>query len=72
MPRSSDSLPAFIAPQIPVLSAAPSTGSGWTHEIKHDGFRTLLRIDRGKGQAFTRSGVRHATVKDICRTNSGG
>jgi bifunctional non-homologous end joining protein LigD len=56
MPRSSDSLPAFIAPQIPVLSAEPPKGQGWIHEIKHDGFRTLLRIDRGKGQAFTRNG----------------
>jgi ATP-dependent DNA ligase len=55
MPRSSTSLPAFIAPQIPVLSTEPPRGGGWIHEIKHDGFRTLLRIDRGKGQAFTRN-----------------
>jgi ATP-dependent DNA ligase len=28
------------------LSAVPPSGSGRIHEIKHDGFRTLLRIDR--------------------------
>jgi ATP-dependent DNA ligase len=52
MPRSSSHMPAFIALQIPVLSAEPPTGEGWIHEIKHDGFRTLLRIDRGMGQAL--------------------
>ena len=40
-------LPKFIAPQVPILSAEPPEGDGWIHEIKHDGFRTLLRIDRG-------------------------
>jgi bifunctional non-homologous end joining protein LigD len=49
-------MPAFIAPQVPVLSAEPPTGGGWIHEIKHDGFRTLLRVDRGKAQAFSRGG----------------
>ena len=39
--------PKFIAPQVPILSAQPPEGDGWIHEIKHDGFRTLLRIDRG-------------------------
>jgi ATP-dependent DNA ligase len=44
MPSKSFKLPAFIAPQLPVLSAEPPTGSGWIHEIKHDGFRTLIAI----------------------------
>jgi bifunctional non-homologous end joining protein LigD len=56
MSRSHSAIPAFIAPQIPTLSREPPTGGGWIHEIKHDGFRTLLRIERGKGQAFTRNG----------------
>ena len=48
---------AFIAPQIPVLSAEPPTGAGWIHEINHDGFRTLLRIDGKDARAFiTRGG----------------
>jgi hypothetical protein len=37
-------LPKFLAPQVPVLTAEPPTGPGWIHEIKHDGFRTLIRI----------------------------
>jgi hypothetical protein len=44
MPHKPIKAPAFIAPQIPVLSAEPPTGSGWIHEIKHDGFRTLVGI----------------------------
>jgi len=53
MPRNSP-MPAFVAPQVPVLSTEPPTGGGWIHEIKHDGFRTLLRVDSGKAQAFSR------------------
>jgi hypothetical protein len=56
MPRSSTGLPAFIAPQTPILSAQPPSGTGWIHEIKHDGFRTMLRIDGKHVRAFTRNG----------------
>jgi len=28
--------PSFIAPMIPTVVAAPPTGEGWIHEIKHD------------------------------------
>jgi bifunctional non-homologous end joining protein LigD len=56
MPTKSARLPAFIAPQVPILSREPPTGSGWIHEIKHDGFRTLLRVDCEKVQAFSRGG----------------
>ena len=52
MPVGLSRVPKFIAPQIPVLSAEPPEGQGWIHEIKHDGFRTLLRIDRGDIRAF--------------------
>jgi ATP-dependent DNA ligase len=34
----------------------PPTGDGWIHEIKYDGYRTLLVIDRGQVRAFTRNG----------------
>jgi bifunctional non-homologous end joining protein LigD len=53
---SSQRLPKFIAPQLAILSAEPPEGDGWIHDIKHDGFRTLLRIDRGDVRAFTRGG----------------
>jgi len=64
-------LPKFIAPQVPILSADPREGSGWMHEIKHDGFRTLLRIDRGDVRAFTRGGHdwsdKYSRVIEACR-----
>jgi bifunctional non-homologous end joining protein LigD len=56
MPVRQLQVPKFIAPQVPILSAEPPTGSGWVHEIKHDGFRTLLRIDGKDVRAFTRNG----------------
>ena len=34
----------------------PPSGDGWIHEIKHDGYRTLLVLDRGSVRAFTRNG----------------
>jgi bifunctional non-homologous end joining protein LigD len=64
------SLPTFIAPQLPLLSAEPPTGGGWIHEIKHDGFRTLLRIDGRDARAFTRGGHdwsdKYARVTEAC------
>src|SRR5215207_9503971 len=68
---STSKVPAFIAPQLPMLSAEPPAGAGWIEEIKHDGFRTLLRIDRGQVQAFTRSGLdwsdKYQRVIEACR-----
>jgi ATP-dependent DNA ligase len=33
--------PGFIRPCEPALVAYPLAGPGWSHEIKHDGFRIL-------------------------------
>jgi ATP-dependent DNA ligase len=52
MPTGQLRLPKFIA----ILSAEPPKGEGWIHEIKHDGFRTLLRIDGTDVRAFSRGG----------------
>ena len=46
---------AFIPPLVPSRAAEPLAGSDWIHEIKHDGYRTLLAID-GEARAFTRNG----------------
>lgn len=46
----------FIEPQVPTLGREPPSGSDWIHEIKHDGFRTIISIDRGRVRAFTRNG----------------
>ena len=46
----------FIEPQLPTLTDQPPQGANWLHEVKHDGFRTILVIDRGTVRAFTRNG----------------
>jgi ATP-dependent DNA ligase len=50
-------LPAWIPPQLcqPVENA-PS-GPQWLHEIKLDGFRMAARIDNGRAQLLTRTGL---------------
>ena len=71
MPLKPTKVPAFIAPQLPVLSDKPPTGSGWIHEIKHDGFRTLIGISDRDARAFTRSGLdwsdKYQRMMQACR-----
>ena len=38
-------LPAVIEPCLPSPGERPPTGSGWVHEIKHDGYRLMARRD---------------------------
>jgi hypothetical protein len=35
----------FIEPCLPSRAAAPPSGPGWAHEIKHDGYRLMVRRD---------------------------
>jgi ATP-dependent DNA ligase len=56
MPPSAPSPLGFIKPEIPTLVLEPPSGDGWIHEIKHDGYRTLIIIDGGKVRAFSRHG----------------
>ena len=46
----------FIKLEIPTPVPEPQPGADWIHEIKHDGYRTLIVIDRGKVRAFSRHG----------------
>jgi DNA ligase D-like protein (predicted ligase) len=55
-PKAVD-LPRWIAPQLTQLSAAALSGPQWVHEIKLDGFRMAARIDRGRAQLLTRTGL---------------
>jgi bifunctional non-homologous end joining protein LigD len=34
----------------------PPSRAGWIHKVKHDGYRTLLIIERRKARAYTRNG----------------
>jgi DNA ligase D-like protein (predicted ligase) len=40
----------------PTLVDAPPPGEGWIHEVKHDGYRTLIAVDGASTRAFTRNG----------------
>jgi bifunctional non-homologous end joining protein LigD len=46
----------FVEPQLLTPIDHPPTGSDWIHEVKHDGYRTLLVIERCKARAYTRNG----------------
>jgi bifunctional non-homologous end joining protein LigD len=48
--------PDFCEPCLPSPAANPPTGAGWLHEIKHDGFRMLVRRDAAGVRLFTRNG----------------
>ena len=69
MQKKTSRTPTFISPQVPILFLRPS-GSGWIHEIKHDGFRTLIRIVGKDVRAFTRNGYdwsdKYAHVINSC------
>ena len=46
----------FIPPQLPTLTDQPPEGADWIHEVKHDGYRTILVIERSTARAYTRNG----------------
>ncbi|CAM5770664.1 ATP-dependent DNA ligase [Mesorhizobium amorphae] len=46
---------AFIAPMMPMLVDEPPEGDEWTHEVKYDGYRSQIIIDKGI-RIFTRNG----------------
>jgi ATP-dependent DNA ligase len=47
----------FIKPCLPSPAARPPSGPGWLHEIKHDGFRLMVRRDVASVRLFTRNGI---------------
>ena len=48
--------PHFCEPCLPSPAEKPPAGAGWLHEIKHDGFRMLVRRDAAAVRLFTRNG----------------
>ena len=46
----------FIEPQLPSLVDQPSEGKHWIHEVKHDGYRTIVIVERGEARVYTRNG----------------
>jgi bifunctional non-homologous end joining protein LigD len=46
----------WINPCQPTAAPKPPSGSGWIHEIKHDGFRMIARRDGTSVRLLTRNG----------------
>ena len=46
----------FIEPCQPSKVARPPSGPLWVHEIKHDGYRLMVRRDGARVRCFTRGG----------------
>jgi ATP-dependent DNA ligase len=46
----------FIVPAQRVEQDRPPTGERWVHEIKHDGYRLMVRKDGLTARLFTRKG----------------
>jgi bifunctional non-homologous end joining protein LigD len=46
----------FVDPCIPSLAHKPPSGPDWVHEVKHDGYRLIVRRDGETVRLFTRRG----------------
>ncbi|HEY1878953.1 MAG TPA: DNA polymerase ligase N-terminal domain-containing protein, partial [Caulobacteraceae bacterium] len=49
-------LPSIWRPQLATPADAAPSGKGWIHEIKYDGYRTLVFVEEGKARLITRNG----------------
>ena len=49
-------MPAKWKPQLAATADTPPRGPGWIHEIKYDGYRTLVFFDGGQVRLITRNG----------------
>jgi bifunctional non-homologous end joining protein LigD len=50
-------MPGFVPPQLVTLKPKPPAGHRWIHEIKFDGYRSQVHLDRGRVRIFTRKGL---------------
>ncbi len=46
----------FIEPQLASPVDQPPEGTHWIHEIKHDGYRSQVVIERDRARVFSRNG----------------
>lgn len=47
----------FVEPCIPTVAKVPPAGPSWVHEIKHDGYRLMVRKIERRVRVFTRRGI---------------
>ena len=61
----------FIPPCLPSPAKRPPTGPEWVHEIKHDGYRLIVRRDGDRIRLYTRRGYnwsgRYPLIVDAVR-----
>ncbi len=50
-------MPRFVAPQLARLMEAPPSGAGWVHEVKFDGYRMQMRVEKKRATLRTRKGL---------------
>jgi bifunctional non-homologous end joining protein LigD len=50
-------MPGFIKPQLATLKSRAPNGDQWLHEIKYDGYRVQVHLNRGRKKVFTRNGL---------------
>ena len=59
----------YPAPSLP--PRLTSRRKAWIHEVKHDGHRTMLVVERGSARAYTRNGHdwsdRYPSIIDAAR-----
>ena len=62
----------FIAPCLPSKVAIPPSGPLWVHEIKHDGYRVLVRRDGAVVRIYSRNAInwtdRFSTIAAVAAT----
>ncbi len=50
-------MPEFVEPQLAKLVERPPSGAGWVHEVKFDGYRMQMRVEKGRVTLKTRKGL---------------
>ena len=50
-------MPGFIKPQLAMLKSKAPQGDQWLHEIKYDGYRVQVHVNRGRKKVYTRNGL---------------
>src|SRR5438132_13753735 len=66
------SMPDFIEPQLATLAADTPTGSQWVHEIKFDGYRAQIHVEKGDVTVSTRRGYDWSDrFRNIARSAAG-
>jgi bifunctional non-homologous end joining protein LigD len=50
-------MPGLIKPQLATLRSKAPKGPQWLHEIKYDGYRVQVHLNKGKKKVYTRTGL---------------